>query len=81
MKNKPIVVYYSSPLSLINVFDNLQGQTNRAYHEANIMDCPGVRKGMTNLYAICSFQDESYRFVTKTKENIRFIIITRIRHK
>lgn len=56
-----MIIYWSSPLKLKNVYKDLTSKATDL-NLANITQCPGVKNGTKNLFMICSFKDESFKY-------------------
>jgi hypothetical protein len=63
MNNDPLIVYWSSTLSLVEVYRSLHKQKSKTrIQPVNLLQCPAFQNGMDNLFMLTLTKDESYEW-------------------
>lgn len=61
MNNREYInIYWYGPYDLKHVLSDLTDAKTEHYRGTHILDCPGVKAGLKNVYMICSKNAESY---------------------
>lgn len=84
-KKTPLIIYWSSPLLLKNVYKDLVNKSVNRDTQVNITSCPAVKAGTKNLFMMCTFQDEQFKYdvndsVVRGLNGTRDILIERKPH-